>query len=79
MERGSKRFIDFKTCYILFSLRTSLPTQLALLEMLAYSSNKRVIYAPEPNSNTVHYLALKTKQRKFGKLNGEVDHIDDYG
>ena len=49
LECGSKRFIDFKTYYIILWPRTPLPTRLDLLEIFAYFSNKRVIYGPELN------------------------------
>ena len=39
-----KRFSDFKTCYLLFSPWTPLPTRLVFLKSFAYLSKKRVIY-----------------------------------
>ena len=45
----SKLSIDFKTCCLLFSSRTPLPTRLAVLEIFAYPRNKCVICGSELN------------------------------
>ena len=81
MECDSKRFIDFKFCYILLSPWTALPRRLILFEIFAYPSNKRVIYGPEMNLKirilyvrdrltelSVHALILRRCPMKNGKF-----------
>ena len=49
LKLTSKRFIDFKSYYTMFSPWTLLPTRLVLLKMFANPSNKSVIYGPKLN------------------------------
>ena len=58
-----KRFIDFKTCYLLLSPWTPLPTRLVLLEIFAYPSNKSIIYGPELNYKKPYIVSAIRRRR----------------